>query len=65
MLTSLSLTLCVIVTLGRAKEVGPAPPLDQILHGLEEIDHVLRGYSVEVEVRYQHSVPPHREAELY
>jgi len=58
MLTSLSLTLCVIVTLGQAKEVSPTPALDQILRGLEEIDQVLRGYSVEVEVRNQHSVPP-------
>ena len=60
MLTSLSLTLCVIVTLGQAKEVSPTPALDQILRGLGDIDRVLRGYSVEVEVRNQQSVPPSR-----
>jgi hypothetical protein len=58
MVTSLSLTLCVLVTSGQAKQVSPAPGLEAILRGLEDIDRVLRDYSVEFDVRKQQSVPP-------
>src|SRR5712692_9110660 len=58
MLTSLSLTLCILVTSGQAREVSRIPALEEIVRGLGDIDRVLRGYSVEVEVRNQQSVPP-------